>query len=549
METDAPIKKPTPVRINHYVLVLVMVWTFICLLLILYEYFDKKEQIIKSAENQARANFNKDQAFRHWAASHGGVYVPITENTQPNKYLSHIPNRDIYTTDSVALTLMNPAYMVRQMNEYFKKYYGIGAHITSLTPLRPENAPDAWEEMALKRFEQGEIEITEIIETDSGTNLRLMQPMFVEQSCLKCHAHQGYKKGDIRGGVSVSFPIDEIIAIEKNEFLRITISVIILWLLATIGIFIAHKRINLKISEKYKTELLLTEINQDLTTKEEELRASNEELQTTSEALEISYNDLWKAKEKAEESNKLKSAFLANMSHEIRTPLNGILGFLNLLLSDKITPEKASQYLKYINISSSQLLRIMSNILDMAVIETTQLILMNKTISLHNFLSEIENSAKEYRRELDSEHIEFVINNNVPETDFEFVFDKVKLTQILINLIHNAIKFTNEGKVIVDVNIIENEEDKRLQFVITDTGIGIAQKNYDFIFENFNRIDNQNDKKVTGTGLGLSICKKLAEKLNAKLYFTSVENEGSVFYFEFSVKPIITNEIEENTTF
>ena len=156
----------------------------------------------------ARDSLRKDMAYRLWVSTQGGVYVPITERTPPNPYLE-VPERDITTPSGRRLTLINPAYMTRQVHEFSRALYGSRGHITSLKPLRPENFPDPWERRALSAFERGETEYLSVEAIDGQPHLRLMHPLVAEAACLKCHAHQGYKEGDIRGGLSVAIDLAE----------------------------------------------------------------------------------------------------------------------------------------------------------------------------------------------------------------------------------------------------------------------------------------------------------------------------------------------------
>ena len=156
------------------------------------------------AKKEAEIAYNKDVSFRIWAASHGGVYVPESERTPANPNLSHIPERDIVTPSGRRLTLMNPAYVLRQMMNEFSELYGPRGHITSIKPLNPMNAPNDWQRIALLSFERGGKEFFEFKEENDTTYLRLMRPLVTQKDCLKCHAKQGYKEGDIRGGVGVS---------------------------------------------------------------------------------------------------------------------------------------------------------------------------------------------------------------------------------------------------------------------------------------------------------------------------------------------------------
>ena len=175
------------------------------------------KQTLELAANAARANFNKDLAFRLWATRHGGVYVPPDERTPPNPYLDHIPDRDVVTEDGQNLTLMNPAYMLRQTMAEYGDLFGVKGRITSLKPLNPNNAPDDWERAALKAFETGVPEISEVSHVEGEPYFRLIKPMVTEVGCLKCHAHQGYTVGDIRGGIGVSVPMKPFLRAETSN--------------------------------------------------------------------------------------------------------------------------------------------------------------------------------------------------------------------------------------------------------------------------------------------------------------------------------------------
>jgi two-component sensor histidine kinase len=178
-----------------------------------------EQQVHELALNSLKLSFEKDVVYRRWAANHGGVYVPVSEHTQPNPYLNHIPERDIVTSTGVSMTLVNPAYMTRQVYELSRKQYGLQGHITSLNPLRPENIPDEWEEQSLKKFDEGAKEAIIVMDIDGLPYMRLMMPFFTEEGCLKCHGHQGYKTGDIHGGISVSTPISSYLAhIQSRQY-------------------------------------------------------------------------------------------------------------------------------------------------------------------------------------------------------------------------------------------------------------------------------------------------------------------------------------------
>lgn len=167
----------------------------------------------------ARSFFQQVVVTRRWNALHGGVYVPVTQDTQPNPYLED-PRRDIVTTDGLKLTKLNPAFMTRLISDVMKTEHGVQLHMTSLKPIRPENAPDGWERAALESFEGGRKERAEVIGAGEAAVYRYIAPLTTEESCLKCHARQGYKLNDIRGGISVSIPyqpFSEILAQHRRQ--------------------------------------------------------------------------------------------------------------------------------------------------------------------------------------------------------------------------------------------------------------------------------------------------------------------------------------------
>ena len=168
------------------------------------------------ARERGNALFSLVELSRDWNAMHGGVYAPVTEYTQPNQYLTH-PRRDVVTKDGVALTMINPAFMTRQLAELAARKEGVQLHITSLNPIRPANAADPWETESLKSFASGAKERLNLLTEGGEQVFRYMAPLMVKQGCLKCHAVQGYKLGEIRGGISVTMPARELLALRDAQ--------------------------------------------------------------------------------------------------------------------------------------------------------------------------------------------------------------------------------------------------------------------------------------------------------------------------------------------
>ena len=300
-----------------------VIWTVIIAGSLVWNIYNEHQQIRELAKKEARANFNKDQAFRFWATSHGGVYVPVTDHTPPNPYLSHIPDRDITTSSGKNLTLMNPAYMVRQLMEDYERLYGIKGHITSLKVLNLKNAPDEWERKALEAFERGVIEVFEFTEINGEPYLRLMRPMITERACLKCHVYQGYKEGDIRGGVGVSVPIKPYLTIERAGIKTIILTHGIIWLLGLMIIGFVAWRGKQRVLERRQAEESLRKAYDELERRVEERTA---ELATSNTLLK---EEITVRKQAEEEINKLAKFPNENPNPVLRVTKDGTIIYAN----------------------------------------------------------------------------------------------------------------------------------------------------------------------------------------------------------------------------
>ena len=239
--------------LKNYFWSLLILWTALVAAILTWSLLHQKHDIREMAIIQARDSFQKDLVYRRWAASHGGVYVPVTDKTPPNPYLSHLAERDITTASGRTLTLINPAYMTRQVHELGLEY-GPHGHITSLNPIRAANAPDPWEAIALHALQSGEKEVTSIEPLDNAKHMRLMGPLVTEQACLTCHAQQGYKVGDLRGGISISIPMAPIQAVARQNTATLAAGHGLLWLLGVGGISLARQRFTRRIHERQRAE-------------------------------------------------------------------------------------------------------------------------------------------------------------------------------------------------------------------------------------------------------------------------------------------------------
>ena len=197
------------------IIVILIFWTFLIVCLVTWVIYDHKNTVELQSKINAVTILNKDLSLRQWTSLHGGVYAPISKHNPPNQYLKDISERDISTPSGKQLTLINPAYLLRQITTKYNETYGVGGHLTSLKLVNPINKPDSWERKALESFDHGVPEVSEIVKNSEGTFFRLIQPMIVKKSCLKCHGYLGYKEGDVRGGISVSIPLEPFIKSQK----------------------------------------------------------------------------------------------------------------------------------------------------------------------------------------------------------------------------------------------------------------------------------------------------------------------------------------------
>lgn len=234
--------------------------------------------------------------------------------------------------------------------------------------------------------------------------------------------------------------------------------------------------------------------------------------------------ELSKAKEKAEESDRLKSAFLANMSHEIRTPMNGILGFANLLKDPDLAVESQNEYIQIIQKSGVRMLNIINDIIDISKIEAGQIEI---SLSETNVNDQVKYIHTFFKPEVEQKGLQLLVHTELPNNEASIVTDREKIYAVLTNLVKNAIKFTRNGAIEFGY---KRKKDK-LEFYVKDSGTGIPKEQTDLIFERFRQGSESHSKDYEGSGLGLSISKAYVEMLGGEIWVESKHGEGSCFYF------------------
>ena len=446
-----------------------------------WNYYLVESSNSKLVINKSRAFFDQILITRVWNAEHGGVYVPITKTTQPNPYLED-SLRDVETIDGLKLTKINPSYMTRQIAEINDTKNDLVFHITSLNPIRPENKADDWETKSLKMFENGISENFELVENDSISQYRYMAPLVVEMSCLKCHAKQGYRYKDIRGGISISFS-NKVYAesIDKQIASFVLIHLVIL-LLGMIGIWFYYRMAN-------KYLLIIENRNNELT-----------------------------------QINAAKDKFFSIIGHDLKVPFNSIIGFSELLKEqiNKKNYDSSEEYAGIIHDSSKKVSLLLGNLLEWSRTQTREIPFNPKSLDL---VKEI-NVVKELLNETANQK-SITIEIEIEETLLVFA-DKDMINTVLRNLISNAIKFTDTGgRITISAQKVKNY----IIVKIADTGIGMPKERLEKLFtlsSNYSTSGTQNEK---GTGLGLILCKEFVEKNKGKIWVESILEIGSSFYF------------------
>lgn len=204
------------------------------------------------AENQARANFNKDKAFRLWLTQHGPVYIPVSKQYQPDPYLEDIEERDIVTPSGVQLSMINPARAVRELDKEYGELFGVAGRVTSLTPLNPVNKPDEWEKAALLRFEHGAREVVEYTSINGEPYLRLIEALPIKQGCLLCHQNLADKTNNVGGAVTIALSMKDFLARQDLENRHDIEFFVITWVVGALGLLIALFHLHNQIREKEK---------------------------------------------------------------------------------------------------------------------------------------------------------------------------------------------------------------------------------------------------------------------------------------------------------
>jgi len=475
---------------------IINLWIFFIALSFFWNYYMTTTNTLKLVENKAQSFFTQILVARSWNSAHGAVYVPVTAQTQPNIYLID-SLRDVTTLNGLKLTKINPAYMTRQISEINKAENDLQFHITSLNPIRPANKADDWERKALESFESGKREFLELIDNNSTSQYRYMAPLLIEKSCLKCHAVQGYKLGEIRGGISISFPSKIYNEAESQQlyllfFVHLLILIVGLW-----GIYLFFK-----MSDNFIAII-----------EQKNIKLKSDSLL------------LWQSNDELQKLIAEKDKFFSIIAHDLRGPLSSFHGITQLMIEE--LPYMELTDLQELSVSmeksATNLYRLLENLLEWAKMQRGLIPYNPKVIQL---FPSVKQSTETLVDSIKNKEIKIIYDIPV---DIRVIADTNMLQTVIRNLVSNAVKFTPKGgKISLSA---KTTADKSVEISVRDTGIGMDQARIDNLF----RIDVQTNRIGTegepSTGLGLILCKEFIEKHNGKIGVESEEGKGSRFFF------------------
>ncbi|MFH1216683.1 MAG: ATP-binding protein [Pseudomonadota bacterium] len=478
----------------------------------------QEELVVTQAARQASMLFNQLRLTRQWVADHNGLFVVKKSGVPASPFLA---DGEIETIDGTILVKRNPAMVTRELSRYAAEA-GLGRFsVTSLQPINPANAPDAFEEQSLKRFNEGLLEASAIEETGGEKRLRYIAPLVIEPSCLECHVEQKYRIGEIRGGLSVTIPMEWAYAdIKKNNLMLLVIAVVTICVVSLIlfllGDSLVVRRLRLleDVMERYPGQLLPEELA-SLPGGEDEIGRLSEKFRDLCRRLDISRQELDLAQEQIFQNEKLAALgrLVAGVGHEINNPLGGML---NCLKSMQESPDDLELNRRYLPLLAKGLDRIRHTV--------RQLLNFGRREALHPQILNIDGLIRECFELLGYGLKNIDISLDLSLEKF-ICLDKEAMKQVVMNIGINAIHAMPHGGTLT---VTSRRENGNVVLDFTDTGIGIDPENMKKIFDPFFTTKDVGE----GTGLGLAVTYTMVKRMGGRISVKSEKGAGTCFTIE-----------------
>ncbi len=502
-------------------------------------FIDKNHEmlVMEQLDQQAKALFKQIVLTRKWIADHGGVFVEKVPWVEPSPFLDE---PEIIDVTGKKYIKESPAMVTKELSRYAKEKGLFWFNITSLKLMNPDNAPDEFEASSLREFElKSKKDISKIEKIESSSYYRYIAPLYIEEACLKCHSHQGYEVGDVRGAISVSVPMDSALDMmsrgRKGMVLAsiATISVLMLVLFVMLKELILRPVNYLKTSmEDFSkgegTNISIIKTGDELEELSKSFVDMSETLKEYHESLEDEVYKATQGFEKAnirlQELNEKKSDFIAQISHELRTPMTSIKGAMDYLTAKipKITQQGKDtqdimEFLNVIKNNADRLIRMVNDTLDIERIESGMFDLHYSEMDILSIVKEVVISFQSISSDRD---ITFKI---IGGSNIIVNVDPDRIRQVLINLISNALNYSPDNAEI-QISIAESED--KVTVTVRDRGPGIPVDVQKKIFDKFYTIGKRH-----GTGLGLAICKGIIEAHHGEVSVVQGLEKGSAIFF------------------
>ncbi len=508
--------------------------------------------VMEQVGHEAKALFRQIVLTRRWIADHGGIFIENVPWKEPSPYLN-VP--EIIDARGKKYLKQSPAMVTKELSKYAGEKGLYWFHITSLKLINPENAPDEFEKTALMDFEAlGTKEAVKIEKNNSHFFYRYIAPLYVEKPCLKCHSHQGYNIGDVRGAISVTIPMESAFQMIKSGRRNVILASSLTIGVLMIVLFVMMKELVIRPVNELKTSInnFSKGTNSQTTTVStgdelEDLSNSFVEMSGTlteyhaglENKVREATNNLEQANQRLTELNEKKSDFIAKISHELRTPMTSIKGAMDYLTVKVPTIAQGGgdkrdimEFLDVIKKNADRLMRMVNDTLDLERIESGMFDLDYSKVNILSLIKEVIISFQSLTNE---RNITFKI---VANPNILVSADQDRIGQVLINLISNAINFSPDN---ADVQITVREGPENVTVTLRDEGPGIPAEVRGKIFDKFYTIG-----KRPGSGLGLAICKGIVEAHNGEIKVSSEGSEGSAIYFTIPKSAAQEDSIEDD---